>query len=147
MTTTERVEAKKVPTRSRAKRSAGLRTTLMGEHDKLEALFQQLLDASKADSREDVAATWTALERLLESHLAFEEQSVFPGLSRREPREVRGLLHDHREIRALLAELAVEVDLHVVRHARVKALVALLRRHAKREDALAYQWAEAHVKR
>lgn len=126
-------------------RAPGLRAGLMHQHGVLEALFEQLLAASEANAREDVAATWAQLEHTLEQHLGFEEQAIFPQLAKVEPDEVASLAREHWQLRRSLAELGIEVDLHVVRHASVRELVAALRRHALREDALMYRWAEQHL--
>lgn len=120
----------------------GLRSSLVREHMALDGCFDRLVAASRANAREDVAAAWADLDRLLSDHLAFEELVIFPELRPVDLHEIDALLHEHQKIRALMTEMGVEVDLHVVRLARVHELVELLRKHAAREDAVLYRWAE-----
>ena len=55
------------------------------------------------------------------------------------------MLRDHGQIRELLLELGVAVDLHELRYERSRELVELLRSHAGREDNLLYRWADQNL--
>jgi hemerythrin-like domain-containing protein len=118
---------------------------LAQEHDQLDQLFEQLLDALRADAREDAMRLWTEFDAGLCEHMQFEEKVVLPALRTAEPREAAALAEEHDQIRAKLAELGVALDLHEVRAETVADFVEQLRRHARRENALAYQWAEHHL--
>jgi hypothetical protein len=126
-------------------RVVGLRAALLEDHAEVEHSLEQLVQACRADAREDVAAAWTAVDRRLARHLTFEEEVLFPELAKIDPYAVDGLLRDHARIRSSLFELGVEVDLHLVRLSRVQAFVTLLRGHARREDDVLYRWAEEHL--
>jgi hemerythrin-like domain-containing protein len=122
-----------------------LRTLLRQDHQELERTFQALLDALRADARNDVLKFWAAFDDGLCQHMALEEQHVLPALREQDAREADALSKEHDEIRMKLAELGPGVDLHEIRAETVSDFVEQLRRHANREDALAYRWAEHHL--
>jgi hemerythrin-like domain-containing protein len=123
----------------------GLRALLTRDHRELDRLFDALLNALQADAREDALRLWSAFDDGLCRHMTLEEKHLLPLLQQLDPREVEALLAEHDEIRAKLAELGVGVDLHEIRVQTVSDFVEQLRRHASREDALAYRWAQQNV--
>jgi hemerythrin-like domain-containing protein len=123
----------------------GVWELLAREHDRLDQLFEQLLNALRADAREDAMRLWAEFDERLCEHMQFEEKVILPALRTAEPREAAALADEHEQIRAKLAELGVALDLHEVRAETVADFVEQLRRHARREDALAYQWVERHL--
>jgi hemerythrin-like domain-containing protein len=123
----------------------GLHALLARDHRELNQLFDALLDALQADAREDALRLWSAFDDGLSRHMALEEAHVFPLLRRHDEHEVEGLLREHDQIRATLAELGVGVDLHEIRVQTVSDFIEQLRRHASREAALAYRWVQQHV--
>jgi hemerythrin-like domain-containing protein len=123
----------------------GLCALLTREHQELEQLFQALLDALQADAREDAIRLWAAFDDGLSRHMALEEKELLPLLQLQDAPEVAALLREHDEIRAKLTDLGVGVDLHEIRVQTVSEFIDQLRRHAKREDALAYRWAEKNL--
>jgi hemerythrin-like domain-containing protein len=122
-----------------------LRALLARDHDRLDRLFEALSNALRADAREDAVRLWSQFEDELVRHMELEEKSILPALEKAEPKEARDLLREHGEMRAKLAELGVAVDLHQVRSEIVGEFIDQLRRHARREDALCYRWAESHL--
>ena len=130
---------------SATERAVGLRALLTRDHQELDELFTSLLDALRADARVDVSRLWSALDAGLYRHMALEEQEVLPLLRQQDAREANALLAEHDEIRAKLAELGMGIDLHEVVVQTVADFIEQLRRHARREDALAYRWAEQHL--
>jgi hemerythrin-like domain-containing protein len=123
----------------------GLRALLAREHRELDQLFEALLNALQADARDDALRLWSAFDDGLCRHMALEEKHLLPLLQQQDAREVEELLKEHEDIRAKLAELGVGVDLHEIRVQTVSDFVEQLRRHARREDALAYRWAQQNV--
>lgn len=123
----------------------GLRALLTREHRELDQLFEALLQALQADARQDAFRLWTAFDDGLCRHMALEEKELLPRLQEANPREVEALLGEHAQIRANLADLGLGVDLHEIRVQTVSDFIEQLRRHAKREDALAYRWAEKNL--
>jgi hemerythrin-like domain-containing protein len=123
----------------------GLRALLARDHRELDQLFEALLSALQADARDDALRLWSAFDEGLCRHMAVEEKHLFSLLGQQDAREVEALLREHDDIRAKLAELGVGVDLHEIRVQTVSDFVEQLRRHASREDALAYRWAQQNV--
>lgn len=123
----------------------GLRALLARDHRELDQLFDALLEALSADAREDALRLWSAFDDGLCRHMALEETHVLPHLRNHDAGEVEGLLAEHGQIRSKLAELGVGVDLHEIRVQTVSDFIEQLRRHASREEALAYRWAQQNV--
>lgn len=121
------------------------RQALLAEHERLDALFADVLARLKHDDREETAAAWNDFERGLLAHMALEESDILPGFSTDHPAEAAAILADHEHFRGRLAELGVAVDLHFIRADIAADFIDRLRAHAKREDALMYQWADAQL--
>ncbi|MEO8178896.1 MAG: hemerythrin domain-containing protein [Deltaproteobacteria bacterium] len=130
------------PEKAPAAERAGLRDRLTRDHARLERLFEELRAALDADASQDAARLWGELDQGLGAHMAFEECHVLPAFRTVDRREADDLLREHVLIRRRLIELGVGVDLHLVRVEVVADFIALLRAHARREDALLYLWAE-----
>ncbi len=119
-------------------------TDLHEDHARLDALFQDLVEASEADVASDVlAAAWSRLEDAVRAHFEAEERHLFPLMASSHPEEVEALLAEHAEILRRLVELDLSVDLHVVRHEALAGIVERLRAHAAHEDRTVYEWADA----
>lgn len=115
---------------------------LTGDHQRLDRLFQAIaVEAALGDS-DLLHRQWTAFGQELTRHMDVEEVRIISAFSRREPKEARGLLDDHARIRSMLTELAIDLDVHRLRPDRIRALVAELDEHARRETALLYPWTE-----
>lgn len=122
--------------------SAG--TELHADHARLEALFQDVINASEANvSTDALGASWTRFEGGVLAHFEAEESELFPVMAETHPDAVSGLKTEHAEIRKLLLDLDMQVDLHVIRHDEITAIIERLRDHAATEDATIYAWAEA----
>jgi len=128
-----------------ARRVGGLRTLLVRDHERLEALFAQLLDGFREGDRDELRELWTRFDAGLLAHLAAEERYLMPLFERVQPGEAAALLAEHATFRRTLEELGVGVDLHTVKLNVAQAFVDLLRAHAQREDRLLYRWAEREV--
>jgi hypothetical protein len=113
---------------------------LAADHQRLERLFQAIaVEAALGDS-DLLHRQWTAFGQELTRHMDVEEVRIISAFSRREPNEARGLLDDHARIRSMLTELAIDLDVHRLRPDRIRALVAELDEHARRETARLYPW-------
>lgn len=119
-----------------------LRQMLTLEHERLDQLFEALLAALRVDARDDAARLWGEFDAGLSAHMELEERYLFPALSEDNPREAAELRKEHETIRTQLTQLGIGIDLHRTCAETVSHFVELLRAHAKRENALAYQWAE-----
>jgi len=122
--------------------STSIRSHMRADHEQLAVWLEELLAAFESGDREAAAEAYGKFESRLAEHLALEEDMLFPELERSEPEEVAALRNEHTEIRAKLFELGVGVDLHLTRLPAIKALAAMLRTHAAREDGMLYEWAD-----
>jgi hypothetical protein len=119
-----------------------MRGALLADHSRIELLLSRLEEQADAEVRPALEQTWASLERALLSHLEEEEMFLFPELAKDDRLELDDLARDHAEIRTLLGEIGIGIELHTVRAATIRALVAKLRAHAARENAKLYVWAE-----
>jgi hypothetical protein len=124
---------------------ASLQDTLTTEHERLDALFERLLAAFRADARTELGPLWAEFDSRLRAHLALEEEHILPELAKVDPGEASALSQEHVRIRELLTELDVAIDLHLCRERTIVDLIAMLREHAQREDGLMYRWAAANL--
>ncbi|CAN5894040.1 hypothetical protein BH11MYX3_BH11MYX3_12120 [soil metagenome] len=93
----------------------------------------------------DVPALWTKLDHGLLSHMEAEERYVLPAFARVDRAAALEVLREHGQIRAMLLELGVAVDLHSIRFEQSEELIRLLRAHASTEDNLLYRWADQRL--
>lgn len=119
-----------------------LHVWLKQDHERLDRLFQALLDAVEAGDQPTVSLVWADFERGLLAHLDAEETHLFPLLQADHPETIASLCLEHANIRHLLAELGISADLHTLRQDVAEQLVELLRAHAELEDQTLYPWAE-----
>lgn len=126
-----------------APQARGLRELLATDHARLERLFDQLVEAFRADATEEAALAFSRFDEGLQAHLAFEEHHTLPVFARLAPAEAAALAREHEQIRARLTALCVDVDVHLARAGSVLDFVRLLRAHARHEDALMGLWSSA----
>jgi len=119
-----------------------LYAALHQDHERLDALFEELLNRVHVDDREGAQACWSRFERALLGHLEAEEQSMLPVFDREDKREADAIREEHEKIRALVAELGAGLEIHVVREETVERFVRFLREHAAREEKRLYRWAD-----
>lgn len=116
---------------------------LSRDHERLAALYEELLEAADAGIGQPVLGElWDAFEGGLLRHFDAEEAMIFPRLEAHDPAAIEALRHDHTAFRDQLATLGVSVDLHVIRSTQLHDLVDALKAHAGREAATVYQWAD-----
>jgi hypothetical protein len=117
---------------------------LLKDHEELERLLALLVrTVDSSDECQELPAVWRRVEALLLDHIRTEERQFFPLVAPDHRAEVEELRAEHQHIRASLAELGLQVELHCVRKPEVDELVAFLRRHAERENDSLYQWLAA----
>jgi hypothetical protein len=110
-------------------------------HVGIEKLLEELKEQAHSDNPRELGACWSRFEHALQMHLADEEEHILPRFAEADPVEARAILADHAEIRRLLLELGVGIDLHLLRANVADQLLDRLRAHARREDAGMYPWA------
>jgi Hemerythrin HHE cation binding domain len=115
-----------------------VRTKLVHDHETLDALLVQLAEEAQDSDRPALQTTWNELESRLIAHINAEERFLLPLIEGDHPGEVAQTLREHCEIRDLIAELGLAIELHTAREPDIRRLVDLLRAHAKHEEAALY---------
>lgn len=117
------------------------RDLLSEHHTRLERACEDLLSETYTGDPRALCARWREFADAVENHIAAEEAIILPGYERAAPAEASEIRAEHVRLRALLRRLDVEVDLHEIRVATIRELIATLRDHARREEVLMYPWA------
>jgi hemerythrin superfamily protein len=125
--------------------SGDLHVLLTGDHQRLDKLFRELENAVEGADQPTIQRDWTDFERALLAHFEAEERLIFPLLESEHAAEVERAKEDHERVRALLANLGVRTDLHLLRKDVADELIARLREHAEWEDRTLYPWAQARA--
>ena len=123
-----------------------MRNESLSEHHRdLAALCAALHDrVDVVDSVEFISA-FRMFERSVLAHLRLEERELLPAYELEMPADAARIRAEHRDLRAQLLALAVDVELHTLRAERLDKCLATLIAHAAHEDAGLYPWAAAHV--
>lgn len=122
-----------------------IRTTFQQDHQRLDALFEDLLNRMHVNDAAAAGEAWTAFDAGLAGHLEAEESFMIPIFQRGDPAEAAAILAEHAKIRSLVAQLGMMLDIHALREDTVKELVDFLRAHAAREEAALYRWADTEL--
>lgn len=120
-------------------------SSLRADHERLEKLYQGLLDSYQQGDWRDVAAQWKKFEPAILAHLEFEETRVFPIFRQINQEEADRLLGEHNELRERLTTLGMNIDLHAMPQADATELVRRLRAHGEREEAILYPWIDLTI--
>jgi hemerythrin-like domain-containing protein len=103
-------------------------------HQELAALLERLSQAIEASDRGAVAAIWVEFQARLIRHMEAEEHYLLPLIAASHPAEVNQTLLEHTQIRDLIGELGVAIELRAVRSDEIQALSELLHAHSTHED-------------
>ena len=122
-----------------------LHVLLTRDHQRLEQLCRELGNAVEGADQPTIQRDWTDFERGLLAHFEAEERLIFPLLESEHAPEVERAKQDHERLRALLANLGVRTDLHLLRKDVADELIARLREHAEWEDGTLYPWAQSRA--
>jgi hypothetical protein len=119
---------------------------LRADHDALETLGQRALAELAAGDYDDVRAILAEIEARVLAHVEGEERELLPAWEKVDPKDAAALRSDHAAFRRILLELGIAGDIHAVRLERVRALLGILRSHARRENRGMYAWATARTR-
>lgn len=125
--------------------SALVRSHFLGDHHGVETLLEVLLAALAASDHPAAAQVWKRFESRLTAHLGAEETRLIPALLLARERDTRVLVQEHRHIRARLTDIGRGLAVGIMRPSTLRDLTDELRAHAKTEDRLLYQWADANL--
>ncbi|KYG04807.1 hypothetical protein BE21_44700 [Sorangium cellulosum] len=123
----------------------GIYEALRRDHQRLDEVFECLLNRVHAGDMEAACETWGTFERELLAHMAAEEAVLLPVLDRLDPEGAGTVRAEHLGIRKMLAEMGMAIELHTLREERVEAFVRALRQHAAHEEAGLYPWADREL--
>jgi iron-sulfur cluster repair protein YtfE (RIC family) len=118
-----------------------IKRRLIQDHREIDALLQSLSEDATAPGRAPLQSTWSQLENRLICHMEAEEHFLLPLIADAHPTEVTRTRREHVQIRHLISELGVAVDLHTARQPAIDALISVLRDHANKEDSVLYGFA------
>jgi iron-sulfur cluster repair protein YtfE (RIC family) len=121
---------------------AELRRRLLSDHRHIRDLAREVAARVDADDPYGALEVYADLERTLLAHMDAEEMHLFPRLADVDRDEANALRDQHGLIRAELGRIGLLLELHASRKSMFDALVAALDAHAKREESIAYTWAE-----
>jgi hemerythrin-like domain-containing protein len=127
---------------STQQRRGNLRGALVTEHAELHRLFQDVLEAFRADARVEAGRLWNQFDRRLQAHMAMEEQHLLPVFEQVDAPEAAALRREHDKLRNRLLQLGIGVDLHLTNQKQIEGFVEEFEAHARREDKLLYRFAE-----
>ena len=125
--------------------SAGPRLLLADHHCALDAAYDALRAAARADDHAALVASYRGFEGAVSEHIAAEEDLILPAYEAACPADAGRVRAQHVDLRNQLFALAVDVELHCVRVGQLDQLIATLREHAAREDRGMYPWAQVHL--
>jgi len=115
-------------------------------HRQIEASFEALRTQMRIeDDLPALRACWDRFERQLDEHMCAEEQYLLPRFADEHPKEAQALRQEHDNLRRIVAELGVSVDLHSISAEQADRLIDQLVAHAAREDLVLYPWAATHL--
>ena len=123
-----------------------LHALLAADHQRLEKIFRELENAVEGANQPTIQRDWGDFERGVLAHFEAEERPIFPLLESEHSADVERAKKDHQLVRALLANLGVRTDLHLLRKEVADKLVACLREHAEWEDRTLYPWAQLEAR-
>lgn len=118
---------------------------LNSDHEELEVLFQRVITSLGGGDPESIRARWLELDRALEQHLCMEETLILPGFTQENPAAAARIRREHREIRAHMVQLGVDLDLHELSPGSAARFIESLRQHAKYEEVMFYPWSQLRL--
>jgi hemerythrin-like domain-containing protein len=124
---------------------ARLDELLKSDHAALEVTFRRMIGKFGGGDPDAIRAGWQAMEQQLETHLGAEEQFMLPRFEKAYPEEAERIRVEHKQIRAALLQLGVDLDLHALRDETARAFIDALRQHAENEERLFYVWAQREL--
>ena len=119
---------------------------LFAEHHRsLRRAAEDLMARAHEDDCFALVAEYSAFERQVLEHMRAEEELVLPAYAKACPVDAAQIRAGHALIRRRLESTALDVELHSVRIAALRDLLAVLDAHAKFEDGTMYPWAQVHL--
>lgn len=118
--------------------------SLAGGHEQMERLIDDILSAP-GDETEPVRSLWLPFAAILAAHLDEEDRLLIPALVRVAERQARGLVLEHRHLRARIAQIDLAFSAGTLAARGVRAFAEEVLAHHRREGALLARLAPAEV--
>lgn len=118
---------------------------LADHHRQIEEACRALRACAHEDCPRALIDQYRVFERAVLEHLEAEEVMILPDYAAHDPADAHAIRDEHGEIRKLLFQIGVEVELHIVRLETLQGLIDTLHVHAAREEASMYPWAQIHL--
>jgi hypothetical protein len=118
-----------------------MKTKLIAHHRLIDEQLADLREKVGEDDSREIRTRFSAFEKNLLSHMDWEEMHLLPRYEDKHPKEAEKIHRDHREIRAILGRMGIEIDLHLLRDEAFHRFAEMLTAHARREDQF-YAWSD-----
>lgn len=122
-----------------------IQAQLRMDHADLLVLFDDLKNAVEGADDPTIQSVWSEFERRLFAHLDAEERYLLPALEKKHADPVARAKVEHARIRALVSDLGIRADLHILRKSVADALVDMLKSHAAWENETLYLIADREL--
>ena len=116
--------------------------TMHDQHVRMSSMLSDMQKLVTGDDRDAMRAAWAKLENAVLEHLKLEELHFVPAIAKRDASTAQAVHTEHDAIRASIAEIGMELDLHTARAESIERLAEALRAHALREEERLYPAAE-----
>lgn len=103
--------------------------------DQIERMIEEILRIPRTET-ERLNARWLPLAALLAAHLDEEDRHVIPALVQVAEREARGLVLEHRHLRARIAQVDKALNGGTLAPSAVRSFAEEVLAHHRRESAL-----------
>ena len=115
---------------------------LVEDHQRIDGLIEQLRHEIHGGDWRVCQATWSLFERQLRDHIDAEERFLLPLFERDHPNEAAALHEEHLNIRRLVSDVGMRLELHTLREQHAQLFLDMLQSHAMREEVLFYRCAK-----
>jgi hypothetical protein len=116
---------------------------MRADHETLEQSIRTALAQLAGSPMDTVRASWLQMESRLVAHLDAEEHYMLPRFAKAYPHEAAQIYLMHKQLRATLEQLGLDLDLHTLRVEAAESFVRMLHEHAAFEERLFYEWSHA----
>jgi hypothetical protein len=115
-----------------------IRERFLVNRDRLSDLAARVLEAIESGQHEAIASSWAEFGANVTAHLDEEQTAIIPTLFELRPRDVQGILQEHRHIRARLGDVHAAMSKGASFARPVRRFVDELRAHLRHEEAILF---------
>lgn len=122
---------------------AEVRARLSPGHDQMERLIEDILEVPRSEA-ERLRALWLPFAAVLAAHLDEEDRHMIPPLVLVAERDARGLVLEHRHLRARIAQLDMAFNAGTMTSSAMRSFAEEVLAHHRRERKLLAQYVTEH---